>query len=190
MSAGDKSSPENSQKGRKRPFLGLVRGTTLTLDWSGRLIVVACLAAMFVALLVNVVLRYALGSGISWAYEIHALLLPWLVAGGLVIASARGRNIAITIMPDMLEGRSVLVLNLIIQSIILVICLSVLWSSQPILKASQFQSLSTLGVKQVWGYASLVYAFGAMAVIAALGIVRTLSGEDVTDHDPGHASLS
>lgn len=190
MSAGDNPSPENGRKGRHRPFLGLVRGTTTTLDWSGRLIVFVCLVTMFVALLANVVLRYAFGSGISWAYEIHALLLPWLVAGGLVIASARGRNIAITLMSDMLKGRALLGLNLAIQLAILVIALSVLWSCQPILKASQFQSLSTLGIKQVWGYSSLVYAFGAMALIAALDIVRTLAREDIADHDPGHASQS
>lgn len=190
MPAGDKPSPENGRKGRARPFLGPVRGLTNLLDWSGRLIVVACLAAMFVALLVNVVLRYVLGSGIAWAYEIHALLLPWLVAGGLVIASARGRNIAITLTSDLLKGRALLGLNLAIQTTILVIALAVLWSSQPILKASQFQTLSTLGITQVWGYSSLVYAFGAMALIAALDIVRTLAGEDVIDHDPTHASLS
>lgn len=190
MSAGDRKSPENGGKGQNSPFLSLARGATNVLDWSGRIIVAACLASMFVALLVNVILRYALGSGIPWASEIHAILLPWLVAGGLVIASARGRNIAITLLSDLLKGRALLGLNLIIQAIILIIAISVLWSSQPILKASQFQTLSTLGIKQVWGYSSLVYAFAAMAIIAALNLFRALSGEDVANHDPQHASLS
>ena len=190
MSAGGHTSPENGGKGPQSPFLSLARGVTNLLDWSGRIIVAACLASMFVALLVNVILRYAFGSGIPWASEIHAILLPWLVAGGLVIASARGRNIAITLVSDLLSGRSLLMLNLFIQVIILIVAISVLWSSQPILKASQFQTLSTLGVKQVWGYSSLVYAFAAMAIIAAFNILRTLFGEDIADHDPEHASLS
>lgn len=160
------------------------------LDWSGRLIVFVCLASMFLFLLVNVFLRYVSGSGIAWAYEIHALLLPWLVAGGLVIASARGRNIAISLLADMLYGRKLIILNIVIQSIIMVIALSILWSSQPILKASQFQSFSTLGIKQVWGYSSLVYAFAAMALIAALEIIRMIAGEDVADHDLSDGSLS
>ncbi len=190
MSAGDNMSPDSNGRGPDGPFLSLSRGMTNVLDWSGRIIVAACLASMFVALLVNVILRYAFGSGIPWASEIHAILLPWLVAGGLVIASARGRNIAITLLSDLLKSRGLLALNLIIQTVILIIAISVLWSSQPILKASQFQTLSTLGIKQVWGYSSLVYAFAAMAIIAALNIFRTLSGEDVADHDPEHASLS
>ncbi len=190
MSAGDKKSPETGGTGRKRPVLGLVRSISTSLDWSGRLIVVACLVFMFVTLLLNVVLRYAFGSGIAWAYEIHAILLPWLVSGGLVIATARGRNIAITLLSDNLKGRALLGLNFFISLAVLVISVSVLWTSQPILKASQFQTLSSLGIKQIWGYASLTYAFGAMAVIAALDIIRTLAGEDIADHDPEHASLS
>jgi TRAP-type C4-dicarboxylate transport system permease small subunit len=71
-----------------------------------------------------------------------------------------------------------------------VIAASVLWSSQPILKASTFQTLSTLGIKQVWGYSSMVYAFASMIVIAALTTLQVLGGSDPLDHDPAHASLS
>lgn len=190
MAAGDRTSPAEKGEGRQRPFLRWVAGVSTALDWSGRLVAVACLGFMFAALLINVVLRYAFGTGIAWAYEIHAVLLPWLVGGGIVIAAARGRNIAITLLPDMLNPRALRVVEIAIQIAIIAISISVLWSSQPILKASQFQTLSTLGIKQIWGYASLVYAFGAMAVIATVDILRVLGGADVIDHDPGHASLS
>ncbi len=190
MPTGGKTSPEIGGKGRTGSFLAFVRGTVSLLDWSGRLIAGVCLAAMFAALLINVILRYAFGTGISWAYEIHAILLPWLVAGGLVMASAKGRNIAVTLMSDMLSGRARLGINLAIQLAVLVVTLSVLWSSQPILKASQFQTLSTLGIKQVWGYSSIAYAFSAMPVIAALGILRTLAGEDISGLPPEDTSLS
>jgi TRAP-type C4-dicarboxylate transport system permease small subunit len=190
METGASKSPDEAGKGRPRPFLRWARVVISLLEWSGRIIAAATLGFMFVALLVNVVLRYAFGSGIAWAYEIHALLLPWLVAGGIVIAAARGRNIAITILPELLGPAARRVLVLAIQVAILVISVSVLESSWPILKASTFQTLSTLGIKQVWGYASLVYAFAGMAVIAALNILRALAGSDVMDHDPEHASLS
>lgn len=186
MSSAEHMMPGNDGKGRQGPFLILMRKVTDMLDWSGRIIVAACLAAMFTALLVNVVLRYFFGDGIAWAYEIHALLLPWMVAGGLVIASARGRNITITLMSDLLKGRALSGLNVVVNATILVICVTVLWSSQPILKASQFQTLSTLGIKQVWGYSSLFYAFGAMALIAVLDLLRILAGEDA----PGRAPLT
>lgn len=166
---------------------GLVLATSQAviraLDWSGRVIAVACLGFMFALLLVNVVLRYTLGEGIAWAYEIHALLLPWLVAAGVVIAAARGANIAITLLPDMLSLGARRVLILAVQAAVLVICLSVLASSPPILKASTFQTLATLGIKQVWGYSSLIYAFSGMAVIAALELLSVLAGKSVDPAD-------
>ncbi len=160
------------EQGRQRPFLSMLGKCTRFIECSGAVISVLCLALLFSALLANVTLRYTMGSGITWAYEIHALLLPWLVAGGMVIAAARGRNIAIAILPTMLSPAAARVLALIVFSLVLSISISVLWTSKPILIAAKYQSLSTLGIKQIWGYASLIYAFGAMAVISVLDILR------------------
>lgn len=186
------SGPETSDQGggRSRPLSVWVERPIHLLDWSGQIIAALTLAFMFGALLVNVILRYFLNSGLPWASEIHAVLLPWMVAGGVVIASARGRNIAITLLPDLLGQQGRRVLFIAVNLMVLVIAVSVLWSSQPILKASQFQSLSTLGIKQIWGYSSLVYAFGGMAVIAMLDVLRVLLERDISVSDPTKTSLS
>jgi len=190
MARGDNKAPTQTGEGRQRPFLGLAQGAITALEWSGMGIAAGTLGFMFLALLVNVILRYTVGSGIPWAYEVHALLLPWLVAGGIVIAAARSRNIAITLLPEMVGPRLERHVMLAVEIAIVVIAVGVLWSSQPILKASTFQTLSTLGIKQIWGYSSMIYSFGAMALIAALNIVLILSGRSVLDSDPAHASLS
>lgn len=190
MPAARQPAPDAREGGPARPFLHRIAGIPTALDWSGRIIAVACLTAMFAALLTSVILRYIFGSGIAWAYEIHAILLPWLVAGGIVIAAARGRNIAITMLIDLVGPGTQRWMMVAVNLAILIICLSVLWTSQPILKASQFQTLSTLGIKQVWGYASLVYAFAGMTVIAFVDLLRGFGGENLADLDPGHASLS
>lgn len=172
------------------PFVAAAKVVTASLDMSGRLVAVFCLAVMFLALLVNVVLRYVAGSGIAWAYEIHSVLLPWLVGGGVVVASAQGRQIAITILFDALRGPAARALLVFIQIAILSIAVGVLWSSPPILNAAKFQRLSTLGITQIWGYASLIYAFAGMAVIALLDILRLLTGEEVDSPDIAKNSLS
>lgn len=177
-------------RGRPRPLLRMVQLPIHVLDWSGQVIAAVTLAFMFCALLVNVILRYVLNSGLPWASEIHAVLLPWMVAGGVVIAAARGRNIAITLLPDLLSPSGRRMLFFAVNLMIFVIAVSVLWSSQPILKASQFQRLSTLGIKQIWGYSSLVYAFGGMALIAVLDVLRVLLERDVCASDPTKTSLS
>ena len=157
-------SASETGKGLSGPFLAWVGRGIDALDWSGRLIAVLCLLAMFVLLFINVVLRYSLGEGIPWAYEIHAVFLPWLVAGGVVVAAARGRNISVTVLPDLLGPRGQRILPLAVQIAVLIICINVLWC-----------------------YASLVYGFGCMALIAALESVRLLMGGHV---DGPQTSLS
>lgn len=168
--------------GRHRPLVALLitgcRRLTLLLDYSGRVVAVSCLGVMFALLLMNVVLRYGFRTGIPMAYEVHAVLLPWLVAGGLVVAAAQNRNITVTLLPDLLSAGLRRWLFVAVQGALLLIAISVLWTSQPILRASTFQTLSTLGIRQVWGYASLPYAFGCIAVIAACDMLRLLARDD------------
>ena len=180
--------PETRERGPAGPFLpdriiGLIHLASC-------IVCAATLAFMFGALLTNVVLRYAFGSGITWAYEIHALLLPWLVAGGVIVAAARGRHIAVTLLPAVLNGTTRLALLLAVNALTLVIAAAVVYSSQPILRAAQFQSYSSLGIKQVWGYASVVAAFGGVAVIAALDMVRLAMHGAAELPDPSLNSLS
>lgn len=163
-------------------LVGAAKLITACLDLGSRCLAVVCLVGMFGALLTNVVLRYAFGTGIAWAYEIHSVLLPWLVAGGVVVASAHGQQIVITLVHDMIGERMSKWLLLCVQIAIVAISASVLWTSPPIMGAAQFQRLSTLGITQVWGYASLLYAFAGMGIIALLDALRLLSGEPLVSN--------
>lgn len=180
--------------GRKRPFVhGLVNVCRLVIRWldlSARLIAVSALCVMFSLLLMNVILRYIFQTGIPMAYEVHAVLLPWLVAGGLVVAAAQNRNIAVTLLPDIVSGAQRRWILISVQVALLIIALCIIWTGQPILRASTFQSLSTLGVKQVWGYASLPFAFACIAVIAVCDLLRLLLRDEAPEHGGSPRSLS
>ena len=147
-------------KGRSRPLLALMGYVATGIDWSGRIIAVAC------------------------------VLLPWLVAGGVVAAAAQGRNICVSLLPNMLSTTARKWLSVAVHTMVAVICITVLWSSQPILKASQFQSLATLGVKQVWGYSSLIFAFGGLGLIALIETIRLLLGGDADAGSVEDSSLT
>lgn len=147
------------------------------LDFSGRIVCVLTLVILFVALLANVLLRYFLGTGLHWAYDIHAILLPWMVAGGLILATIHNRNIAITILPDQLGSGSRRLLTLLVLALTLLISVLVVWSSFPIIKAAQFQKITSLGgISQLWGYASLIYGFGGVALVCLVEILALLIG--------------
>ena len=160
-----------------RPAPSALQGIVRALDVSGQVICVGALVVLFVALMVNVVLRYVSGQGLGWAYDIHAILLPWMIAGGVVIATVYSRNIAITILPDLLSEQGKKLLFIIMTALTLLISVFVVWSSFPIIRAAQFQKITALGgISQLWGYASLVYGFGGIAVICACDLVAVTMG--------------
>lgn len=159
------------------PAPGPLHRVVAALDLSGRLVCVTTLIVLFVALMANVILRYLFGQGLDWAYEIHAILLPWMIAGGVVIATVYSRNIAITILPDLLPAHGRRMLFITVSVLTLLISVFVVWSAFPIIRAAQFQRISSLGgISQLWGYASLIYGFGGIAVICACDLIAALMG--------------
>ena len=176
--------------GQSPAFLRLLAGATAVLEFTGKLIVVVTLSAMFLALFVNVVLRYALGEGITEAYEIHAILFPWLIAGGAVVASARSRQIAVTVLVDRLGDMPYRIVVVLVHLLVLTIVTMVLWEGQPIILASQFQRLSTTGISQIYGYSSLIYAFSLIGILALFHAIRAALGDLPDRSDPAGTSHS
>ncbi len=158
-------------------MIGICKKVTSIIDMTGIVIVCATLVSMFVALLVNVVLRYLFEEGITWAYEMHQILLPWLVAGGAVMASARGANIAVTVVIDAVPEALRRVIVTVVYAATAVISAGVAYSSMPIVRAAKFSRLPETHIPQMYGYISILYAFYAIAIIAALYCIRTALGE-------------
>lgn len=175
--------------GPRRSLLRLLHVVERVIEGSGAAIIFATLAFTFCALLVNVVLRYAFGSGLAWAYEIHAILFPWLVAGGIAVASVRGWHISVDALIGILPDAAKRAVALLVSVAILVIAVTVIRTSGPIIKASQFQRLSEIPVSQYWGYISLYYAFGAMAAQAIITLARQILAPDY-DRDLPQQSFS
>lgn len=166
--------------GAESPVLRLADGFLARLAQLHAFGATLCLSVMFVLLATNVLLRYLFASGIAWAYEIHALLLPWVVACGMVLAACEGRHVAIRLLLDRLAPAAARRLAMLVQALVLAASLPVLWASPPVLRAASFQSLSTLGITQVWGYAALVWAFAALALVALVEMLRLALGATVT----------
>lgn len=157
----------------------VLRFLDLSILWLARLNALGAalaLGVMFILLVTNVVLRYLFARGIAWAYEIHVVLLPWVIACGMVLAACEGRHVAIRVLVERLGARGGRILAVGVHGCVLAICLLVLWASPPVLRAASLQRLATLGITQLWGYAGLVWAFAAIALTSGLAIVRLLAG--------------
>ena len=157
-----------------RPLITVLNGIDRVIEASGAAIIFSTLLTTFLALLVNVFLRYAMGDGLAWAYEIHAILFPWLVAGGIAVASVRARHIAVDVLVGALPKPVRHVFAIVVAVLTCAIAVTVVYTSQPIVNASKFQRLSEIPVSQYWGYISLYYAFSCMALNAAGNVVRLI----------------
>lgn len=171
-------------------LLPIIGGIISTLGMSGKIVAAACLMVMFGALLVNVILRYFFRSGLIWAYEIHSILLPWLIAGGMVVAAALGRHIVINLLPSLLNDAQRKVLFIAINFSVALVSIIILWTGLPILRASRFQTIPALGVTHFWGYLSLYYAFSGIAVISICDMARLALGYRAEEPDLENSSLS
>lgn len=171
-----------------------VRRTTANLTYiihlSGAAIVVVTLVAMFGAVLSNVFLRYVFGSGLTWAYELPAILFPWSVAGGLVMASAQGRNITVDMLalalPDGLRRALAIAVNLFVSFT----SAAVAYYSMPVIEASRFSRLAETGIPQIYGYSSLLYAFSMIAVLGLMASLEYALGHRACVHEPTATNYS
>lgn len=171
-------------------LLPIVGGMISALGLSGKIIAAICLLVMFGALLVNVMLRYFFKSSLIWAYEVHSILLPWLIASSMVVAASLGRHIVIDLLPSLLSDFQRRILFICINLSIVLISITILWTGLPILRASQFQNIPTLGVTHFWGYLSLYYSFIGISIIAICDVVRLILGYKVNEADITMNSLS
>ncbi|WP_160115597.1 TRAP transporter small permease [Marinobacterium lutimaris] len=160
------------------------------INFASATIVIATLVTMFLAILVNVGLRYLFGSGITWAYEIPSILFPWAVAGGLVMATAQGRNIAVDAIIKMLPERLRWMLAILISAFTCAISVGVVYYSVPIVKAAQYSHLAETGVAQIYGYSSLLYAFSMIALISLLNLTEYLLGQKMEVASPSESNFS
>lgn len=157
---------------------------------SGAAVVVITLVTMFVAIFLNVVLRYSFGAGITWAYEIPSILFPWTVAGGMVMASAQGRNITVDLIMELLPKGGARVLAVAVNLFVSAVSVGVVYYSLPVIRASQYSRLAETGIPQIYGYSSLVYAFSMIALIGILSAIEHISGHRALAQDPTAANYS
>lgn len=181
---------EKGERHRSRFARGIISKVAGVINVSGAAVVVVTLVTMFIAILLNVILRYFFGNGITWAYEIPAILFPWCVAGGLVMAAAQGRNIAVDIvaiaLPETLRKLLAIAVNLFVSAV----SVGVVYYSMPIIKASQYSRLAETGIPQIYGYSSLVYAFSMIAIIGLLTVGDYLLGRRIDTNDPTATNYS
>mgnify|MGYP000709277688 CR=1 FL=1 len=74
----------------------LFKAVDTVISWWCHVVLYITLSVVFVILSVNVCLRYAAGTSLSWASELPELMFPWMIMSGVVIAAQHDESACIT----------------------------------------------------------------------------------------------
>ena len=91
----------------------------------------ACLGVMALAVFVNVVLRYGLGSGVAASEELSRLLFVWMVFIGATAAYPAGEHMAFTSLVGLLEDRPrmLALAAALIRALVIIACGLLAWGA-------------------------------------------------------------
>ena len=154
--------------------LRLARLLEAAIVWVSKSLLVVMTLVLFGAIFMNVVLRYAFSSGVAGAYELPAILFPWLVISGAVLAAQRGQHIAVDLILRVGPARLRHAVRLLIDLLIAAMALVVVQAGWSMMVNSWGSRLAETGLSEGWGYLALVYGYAAIGLVALISLCRRL----------------
>ncbi len=162
----------NTNQGRPKPLWQRSSETAMAL----------CLAVMAAAVFINVVLRYAFGSGVAASEELSRLLFVWLVFIGATAGYPLGEHMAFTslLIPLSKKPQLIKLMTALIRLAVLLACVLVGWGAwQQVVVGLDSQSV-------VLGYSSALLPLPAFLSALAIGAIALAQLIRRTPLDLGH----
>jgi TRAP-type transport system small permease protein len=127
---------------------------------------------LLAVLVVNVFVRYVLQGSVEAASELPALLFPWFVMGGIVLAAVRGNHVAMQLTMHTLPLAGRRVLSLLIHGLSAVVFAALGWHAIENTMIAHDELSTILHVPGSFGYAALTVTFFMLALCAVTAFVR------------------
>ncbi len=155
------------------------------IDRLAMVIAIACIVFTFLALMMEVVIRYMTQSGLGWPNEVPNLLFPWLIMGGIVVGAVRGSHIAAEAIQGFLSKEQLRILLMIINLLVAVSFAYLSYLSLQVIAITKAQVFPMTGLGQAWAYSSLLFGFGGIAIASLVNLVRVAFSDDPSNlHQP------
>jgi TRAP-type C4-dicarboxylate transport system permease small subunit len=122
------------------------------------------LTVVFAILSINVALRYAAGTSISWASELPELMFPWMIMAGVVIAAQHGSHIAVVLVTQKLGDSRRWVLaggSLVVATLYA----SLAWMAVPVALIAHDEKTPILQLPGSLSVGCLALGFGLLAIV-------------------------
>lgn len=139
-------------------------------------VLVALLAGMVAMVFTNVVLRYGFNSGINFSEEMSRYFFVWLTFIGAVLTFREHGHIGVETFVRLLGPKGRIVCLALSNAIILLCAIVMFWGTwmQHAINASM--SAAVVGLSMIWVYGITYFTGAAIALIAAIRLVRAVTG--------------
>lgn len=160
------------------PALRVADGIGIVIDSLAAAISVAAIIIIFLALMMEVIIRYFTSSGLGWPNEVPNLLFPWLVMGGIVVGAQRGSHIAAEALRSKLNDVQLRYLLVFINLLVAVSFAYLVYLSLQVIAITKAQVFPMTGLGQAWAYGALLFGFGGITLSSVVNIARVICCED------------
>ena len=102
------------------PMLRVANGLDRIVSFIARAIVLVSGCVLLVLLFGNVVARYALGGGFSFAQELPERIFPFFIMAGVALGVQHGGHMAVEMLPELLGRRAEQAFRILAQTIVII----------------------------------------------------------------------
>lgn len=142
----------------QRSLLVAARKTEAVIEVFAKLVLTITGFALLAVLVVNVFIRYVAEGSVEASSELPALLFPWFVMGGVVLAAVRGAHVAMQLTMHMLPERGRRVLASFIHTLSCAVFAVLAWHSVENAIIAHDEVSTILHVPGSVGYSALTVA--------------------------------
>lgn len=147
------------------PMLRLANGIDRLVSIVARAIVLISGCVLLVLLFGNVVARYALGGGFSFAQELPERIFPFFIMAGVALGVQHGGHMAVEMLPELLGRRVEQVFRVVAQTIVIVGHAVMVYVTLDVASISWIDLSPVMNMPASYSYYAL--AGGSAAVILA-----------------------
>lgn len=146
------------------------------------------LTLTFLILSINVGLRYAAGTSLTWAAELPELMFPWMIMAGVVLAAQHGSHIAVVILTQRLGASRRWVLaagSLLVAALYLALA----WTTWPLFEVAADERTPILEVPGSVSVGCLMLGFVLLSIVTLVRLPLIWSGpKALADNAEGAAA--
>jgi TRAP-type C4-dicarboxylate transport system permease small subunit len=143
----------------------------------------ALLFFYFVLVLLQIFFRYVLNSSLAWSEEVVRFGLVWGVMLSMAVVAYDRAHIRIAILESVLSQRTRLVLTYVLDTLSVLFCVLLLWSSLELIRRTLLQRSPSLGVPMWAVYISIAIGAALQAIFTVAVFGRAVKSHAQVEGD-------